>query len=973
MNGIRHRFWLLGVLLLIVVGIAAAPVYRWGMAQRDAHYLSRAQAALAAGDYGQAESYAARVLTRCSNREASMVAGEAAMMAGRVDQAIDYFRPLLSETDADAVVVIAAAAQMYEEKGDAREAERLYRRALELDPQQTFAKRQLMRLLTLEGRNREALSLRFELARTGRVDRADLILLGNPYAYPDNEEVQGFERLDRDNPMWWLARAQLMARAGQSQAARPLFEKVVAAVPDFPEGQVGLGLCLLEVGTPHEFWQWTQSVPESTKTHADYWVILGLWAQRHGQPQAAARCFWETLRRDPTYRLAIYQLSVALVADGQPALAKPFEELSAQYSALMATMLVLFHRNPDDLEAMQEMAVHTERLGRFWEAMNWRRFLLLKMPYDIESQQAVARLRPLLGSNVPRVAPDYDPARKLDLSSYPLPHIEEPRDTVSAVGANLDHEAIRFAEVAQAAGLDFTYFPGDDPETPGRRMFEFTGGGVAVLDYDGDDWPDIYFTQGVHWPRREGQPVLRDQLFRNLGDGRFANVTEQAGLGDDRFGQGVAAGDFNNDGYPDLYVGNVGANRLYRNNGDGTFTEVTDEAGVGGELWTTSGLIADLNGDGIPDLLEVNYLTGKISELMCPRTCSPANFEAEQERFFLGQGDGTFIDQTVEAGFTAPDGKSLGVVALDLNESGQLSLFISNDTTANFLYVNDQPRGAPPAFVESALVRGVAFDREGGAQASMGIAVDDVNRDGLLDICVANFYHEFNVLYEQAPGGFFTEVSRERGLAEPSYSILTFGIQFVDVDLDGWSDLLSANGHVDDFSDEGTPYRMPPHVSHNVGGQFVELCESCGPFFQGAYLGRSMARLDWNRDGKGEWVVSHLDTPAALFENQTEPCGNFLGITFVGTECQRDAIGTTCWITVGDQTIMKQLYGGSGYHASNEPLLLFGLGAASVVDRLEVRWPGGARQTFEQVPGNCSYRLVEGADTLHEIPKDAAP
>jgi hypothetical protein len=310
------------------------------------------------------------------------------------------------------------------------------------------------------------------------------------------------------------------------------------------------------------------------------------------------------------------------------------------------------------------------------------------------------------------------------------------------------------------------------------------------------------------------------------------------------------------------------------------------------------------------------------------------------------------------------------VAAFDHNESGKLSLFVSNDTTANFFYVNEQPRGSEPQFVESAMVRGLAFDREGQAQACMGIAVNDSNEDGLLDVFIANFHHEFNVLYEQMAGGFFADVSRERGLAEPSYSILTFGTEFIDMDLDGDPDIICTNGHVDDFRDQGSPYHMPPVVYDNLGGNFAELGASCGPFFEGAYLGRGLASVDWNRDGKGDWSVSHLDSPAALLENRTEPCGHFVGLKFTGTVSERDALGATCWVTVGDRTTMQQLVGAGGYHACNEKLLLFGLGAASRVDKLQVQWPAGGRQEFEDVEGDRVYHLVEGQAQLHESVMD---
>ena len=808
------------------------------------------------------------------------------------------------------------------------------------------------------------------MLKSGQFTKNDLLFLGYPWAVVAGEDREPFEKRDSGNPMWWFARAQEAFRDNKFDISTPLLKKVVAAVPRFPEAQALMGLTLLDKGSPEEFWQWYRQVPEEAQLHADYWVTLGLWARRNEQRRAAARCFWEALRREPTYRSATFMLSAELIADGRTEEAAPFEEFAQELVALNSTFDLLFTTHKDDTQMMQQAAQHLEDLGRFWEAAGWHHVILLAQPNNPESLQALVRLRVRLGPDTPRIMPDHDLASRIDLASYPLPKIERPAAVSGKEVADAGNAAIRFGDVTDSSGLHFAYFAGEDPETPGRRMFEFTGGGVAVLDYDLDGWPDIYFTQGIHWPRREGQPILRDQLFRNLGDGRFQDVTEMAGVGDDRFGQGVTSGDFDNDGYPDLLVGNVGPNRLYRNNGDGTFTDIAEAAGVAANWWTTSSVIADFDGNGIPDIFEVNYLAGDAAELMCPRTCSPTQFDAQPDRLLIGQGDGTFIDCTVEAGCTGKEGKGLAVVAFDFAYSGQLNLFVSNDTTANFFYVNDQPRGASPHFTESARLRGLAFDRDGKAQACMGIGVSDSNGDGLLDIFVANFYREFNVLYEQLADGFFADVSRERHLAEPSYLILTFGTQFIDMDLDGYPDIIATNGHVDDFRDGGAPYHMPPSVFRNIQGDYVTLGESCGPFFQGAYLGRSLAVLDWNRDGKGDWVVSHLDSPAALLENQTEPAGHYLGMAFTGTSCQRDAIGTTCWVTANGRTTVQQLVGGSGYHACNQKLLLVGLGTATTVDKVEVLWPTGERQTFEHVPADTAYRLVQGCNELYRIPQD---
>ncbi len=967
----RNQKILLAVVLL-AAGAACTPLlYHWGTHWLCQRWLDKSQTAIERTDYVRAESYAAGVLKYGPNRSARILAGEAAMMLGRDEQAIAYLKPLCNGTDPDAIVAIASSAELQQRLGNGAEAERLYRRALQLDPGQTYAKHGLALLLNLQGRRRESVAVLFELLRAGDLTVDELLLLGNPRALIEGDRVDQSVDADPENPMWWLARAQLDFRNSRTDRALRLFRKIVAANPTFPDGQAGLGLVLLDADDPDQFWKWYEQAPPDAQLHPDYWITLGLWAQRHQQQQAAIRCFWEALRRAPTYRLASYQLSVALEVDGKPELAVPFAQLAVKLRKLLDTLDQLFTTRRDDHATMQKAARQLVDLGRYWEAMGWHRIVLSEDPSNSLSRNQIAALRTKIRADLPRIPKAFQPALEVDFSSYPKPDIPRPSPSgAKLAGVQQANTAIRFADVTKSSGLDFAYFNGEDLATPERRMFEFTGGGVAVLDYDLDDWPDLYFTQGGHWPRRDGEPVLRDQLYRNLGNGHFQNVTQLAGLGDERFSQGVAAGDFNDDGFPDLLVGNVGPNRLYRNNGDGTFTEITQEAVPDADSWTTSCLIADLSGDGLADLFEVNYLTGNKAELMCRRTCSPAQFPAQADRFLLNQGDGTFVDRTLDAGFTGQDGKGLAVSAFDFNDSGQLSLFVSNDTTANFFYINDQPRGAAPQFVESAMVRGLAFDREGREQACMGIAVNDPNADGLLDVFIANFYHEFNVLYEQMPGGFFADVSRERGLAEPSYQLLTFGTEFIDMDLDGDPDIIATNGHVDDFRASGSPYHMPPRVFDNLGEQFAELGASCGPFFQGAYLGRGLAVLDWNRDGKGDWTVSHLDSPAAILENRTEPSGHYLGITLVGTVSQRDAVGTTCWVTHGDRTVMQQLIGGGGYLSTNEKLLLFGLAEATTAEKVEVKWPTGECQEFRHVAGDHVYRIIEGQAKLHVLPVD---
>jgi tetratricopeptide (TPR) repeat protein len=964
----------LGLIGLVLCGLVAGVLFarNWANRKLNRELLLNARMAMEMEDYEQAETYAARLLGRAPNDEAHLIAGDAAIALGRYDEALGYLEPLLDGQGESSVTALCASGQLWMSKGHAQRAEQLFRQALQRDRSQLFARQNLVKLLTIEGRWWESLPLRFSLLREDMFSSEDLHYLGNPKALILSGDLERFAQAEPDNVMVSLGEAQLALRRSDLEAAKPLFERVIAAKPEVLEAQAGLGMVLLNQSSTDEFERWHSALPQEADSHPDIWVARGLWAQRHDQLTAAVRCFWEAARLDPTHRQAIYQLSVALVSIGKEAEAEPFRELAVQLAEMVNIMDGLFLSGADDPQMMLRAAEQTELLGRYWEAWGWTRAALSISRESPQHQVALARLEAKLSAGLPRVAPERNAAANVDFSELPRPTITSSDSTPSDAPAVATNQTnIQFNDVAKASGLDFCYFNGEDLATEGRRMFEFTGGGAAILDYDRDGWPDVYFTQGRHWPQREGQPLLRDQLFRNLGNGKFENVTQVAGLGDEGMSQGVGVGDYNSDGYPDIYVSNVRVNRFYRNNTDGTFAEVTAEAGLEAAHWSTSNVLADFNGDGLADIYEVNYLAGDAAELMCRRTCSPTSFDAMQDRLLLNEGDGRFRDVTQDAGVVAPGGKGLGVLALDLEGTGRLNVVVTNDTEGNFYFVNEGERGGPPKFTEQAGVRGLAFDRDGLAQACMGVAVGDPDEDGLLDLFVTNFYNEHNVLYQHMPGNFFLDASREKGLAEPSVLTLAFGTEFIDFELDSYPDLVTANGHVDDFSAEGQPYEMRGRLYHNRGnGQFVELPETVGAYFQRLVLGRSLATLDWNRDGKEDYVVSHLDVDVALVENQTKSVGHYLDIRFVGTDSERDAIGTHCWVTIGDRTLYQQLVGGNGYHTNNEKHLIFGLGELTQVDELRIRWPGGTEAVFKDVAVDQALCVIEGQDRLHVVPKD---
>jgi hypothetical protein len=682
-------------------------------------------------------------------------------------------------------------------------------------------------------------------------------------------------------------------------------------------------------------------------------------------------------------------LGQVLLALERPQQAAPFVERAVRLHEML--QLMKRYTAAPGADTMQRATLLCEQLGLLREAWGWSRAALEHDPQLAWAMQTSARLTSRLTADLPRTAPDLDPTRMIDLSDFPLPRWDG-TETPSSIRSTPDVEhAVRFTDEAVASGLEFSYYNDDDPQTPASRPFEFTGGGGAVLDYDSDGWPDVYFTQGCPFPppdehspqdrlpphSAEGEYV--DRLFRNLGDGRFEDVTQAAGLNEDRYSQGVAVGDYNSDGFPDLYVANLDANRLYHNNGDGTFSDVTLESGTGGDRWTTSCLMADLNGDAWPEIYAVNYLSGRdVFERICrnsrgePRICTPHDFEPAQDQLYLNLGDGRFEEWTEEGGVMVPRGKGLGIVAADFTGTGRLDLFIANDTDGNCFFVNETPSpGAPPLFRERAIVSGLAYDRDGLTQACMGVAAGDANADERLDLFITNYYDEANTLYLQQPGGLFLDATREAGLHEPSLPMLGFGTQFVDGELDGRPDLIAANGHVEDNRRSGIPYQMRAQFFRSQNdGRFVELPPaSLGPYFQRELLGRGLARLDWNRDGREDVVISHLDAPAALLTNRTSVVGHFLALQLRGVVTSRDAIGALVRLRSSGRTWSQQLTAGDGYHASNQRQLIFGLGDCEQIAELTVHWPSGLKHRFVSPPINKELLAVEGREQLLPLPR----
>ena len=453
-----------------------------------------------------------------------------------------------------------------------------------------------------------------------------------------------------------------------------------------------------------------------------------------------------------------------------------------------------------------------------------------------------------------------------------------PPDTA---GEESQNTAIVFDDIAPRYGVDFLHYDGAQGQC---HIFEANGGGAAVLDFNNDGLEDLYLVTGARVPVDPNDRSHTARLYAN-NDAGFEDVTAAAGAGLVGYGQGVAAGDYDNDGFGDLFVACLSRSALYHNNGDGTFREVTNQAHASIDRFGTSTAFSDLDADGCLDLYVCTYVVVPLAEpLLCefrghPVHCEPQQYKSQPDALFHNQGEGTFADATQRAGIRDDHGRGLGVAIADFNGDHRPDIFVSNDTTANLLFVNQ----GGLTFKESALELGVALNGGGSTMSGMGIACGDYDGNGWLDLFVADFYESKNVLFANlGPEGFLDRADLA-GVGACSLDRLTFGCVFLDADLDGHPDLFLANGHVDDKSAFGVPFKMRPQLFRNGGnGRFEDLSDSVGPYFHRELLGRGVAVADVNNDGLPDLLVNHINDQASLLLNRTAEHGHWLGLELIG-------------------------------------------------------------------------------------------
>jgi enediyne biosynthesis protein E4 len=526
------------------------------------------------------------------------------------------------------------------------------------------------------------------------------------------------------------------------------------------------------------------------------------------------------------------------------------------------------------------------------------------------------------------------------------------------------HTPVRLVDVTAAAGIQFQHNNG---AYGGKLLPETLGAGCAFLDYDGDGWQDILLVNGTDWPGHKRKTSTL-KLFRNNRNGTFSDVTKSAGLDVEMYGMGVAVGDFNNDGFPDLFITAVGQNRLFRNTGKGSFVDITRTSGLAGRsAFSTSALWFDFDRDGLLDLFVCNYVRWSIDhDVWCSNDgkqksyCTPEAYRGDTCWLFRNRGDGTFEDVTASSGLFDSSSKSLGAAILDVDNDGWLDLFVANDTQPNKLYQN-QRNGT---FKEIGVESGVAFSTEGKARAGMGVDAAYLGNALVPTVATTNFDNEMIGLYRAATSGAYEDVATRTGVGTPSRTTLGFGCLFADLDLDGSQDLIVANGHIDETVRNihgHVGYAQPPHLFLNDGaGNFRDVASAAGDAFAAPKVGRGLACGDFDRDGDVDLLLTTNGGPALLFRNDQQAGDRSIRLQLIGTKSNRDAIGAMVRVFHDGTFQTRMVKSGSSYLSQSELPVTFGVGRRDKVDRVVVAWPSGRVQEFKGVAAGRAYQCTEG-------------
>jgi enediyne biosynthesis protein E4 len=529
--------------------------------------------------------------------------------------------------------------------------------------------------------------------------------------------------------------------------------------------------------------------------------------------------------------------------------------------------------------------------------------------------------------------------------------------------ANQSSPGFQFVDVTSASNLRFRHNSG---AYGGKLLPETLGSGCAFLDFDGDGWQDILLVNGMDWPGHKKQRSTL-HLYRNNRDGTFTDITHKSGLDIEMYGMGVAVGDYNNDGFPDILVTCVGQNRLFKNTGTGTFIDVTKTSGLQGrQALSTSALWFDYDRDGLLDLFVCNYVKWSPDhDVFCSLDgkhksyCTPEAYRGETCWLFHNRGDGTFEDVTASSGIFDSSSKSLGVALIDHDQDGWPDLLVTNDTQPNKLYRNNHNG----TFKDIAVETGIAFSTEGKARAGMGVDVGDFENSGRTGVAITNFDNEMIGLYRVSNNGSYEDVATQAGMGLPSKTTLGFGCVLADLNLDGALDLIAANGHIDETVRNirgNVGYAQPPQVFLNNGSaRFSDVSSEVGQGFRDPKVARGLAYGDFDRDGDVDILLTTNSGPAYLYRNDQLGGNRSIRFKLRGTQSNRDAIGARLRIEAGGLSQIRMVKSGSSYLSQSELPITFGLGKADKIERVVIQWPNGRSEEYKNLSAGREYSCIE--------------
>lgn len=1000
------RIWLgMGLVLFAAVGGAL----RFNQMRQASRALDRAKRELAAGRTAAAREKLAELAARWPNwDEVQYHLGLCEQARGRGAAAlaawakVDRVSPLAAKA-------AARRGRLLIDQGRFAPAEAVLEPALHaaeaLDSSDaTEVRAELELLYQFEGRTADARRLILQSWRAAHDPAGVLkkLYLFDKLQYPTEAVRTVLAQADPEDERVWLGRANLAVREGRFAEARPWLDQCQARRPeDRVVWLSGLELARAANDVAGVF-QAAQHLPADALPPVDILRLSAWLAERSGDPQAERVIWIQLLEQAPGEINALDRLADLAWKAGRRDEAERFRRRKDEINRARLRYGDLLEQG-DPVSQAGEFAILAERMGRSEDARGWT---LIRDQARTGQVQTREPLSPAVGNSAeassgpggdrrrrggwdvsPRVsttlADRLAPLRPPELR-LPIAPTASPRDAgtlATAVSRSASASETRASRVPQfrddavAAGLAFLH---DNGQRPGKPMFPMLScGGVGVLDYDGDGWLDVYCVQGGPFLPDPRAARGNDRLFRNKGNGAFEDVTEQSGIAalTRGYGHGVAVGDYDNDGRPDLFLTRWRSYALCRNKGDGTFEDLTDRTGLGGDRdWPTSAVFADLDNDGDLDLYVCHYLVFDVdSPNLCAQgdrdgayECSPRDYPALPDHIFRNDG-GRFVDVSDWAGITAADrdGRGLGVLAADLDDDGRIDLFVANDTTANFLFLN---RGEF-RFEESALSAGVAANSNGGFQAGMGAACGDLDGDGRLDLSVTNFFAESTTFFRSLGPGVFADQTAAVGLAAPSRFLLGFGIVFLDVNNDSRLDLLTANGHINDRRPQ-YPWTMPAQLLIGTpGGKLQDVTHQAGPSFQSLHLGRGLAAADLDNDGRIDALLLAQNEPLVYLHNQTptEPerdrslrSGHYLTLQLQGLASNRDGVGARVAVSAGGRNQVAARVGGGSFQSASDPRLHFGLGEAERIDWLEVRWPSGRIDRHLDLEADTGYLIREG-------------